>query len=740
MKPSLRRPRSPIVIALLLSLTLVIGLFMGWLSGSVISKDKAFRSLTRKIFQEEVSGSMLTLHYSLAYPEKKHISRPSPTLGTISDDTSATYQKYEQYLRKLKDFTPSGLTRQNQITRDMLLLYYQTQLSARDYTLLDEPLSPSLGIQAQLPVLLAEYAFYDDQDIADYLNLLTSVKPYFQSILAYERRRSDAGYFMSNATLNRILEQCSTFIKDPQNNYMLDVFARKLKDYGRFSEKEQAKLNERHKEILLTSVIPAYQELMTGLNELKNTGTSSRGLSHFKGGKEYYRYLLQSQTGSYLSVEKIQQRLTSQLAEDMHTVQQMLKEQPSLLRKLTNGAEIKDFEPASALQYLNQQMQKDFPALDTTDYEIRYVHESMEDFLSPAFYLTPPLDTGRPNVIYINRAGSRSNLELFTTLSHEGFPGHLYQTVFFGKTQPDDIRYLITSGGYVEGWATYVESYGYQYAASLLSDKAAADITTLMWKNRSINLFIYSLLDTGIHYQGWNQAAAAKFLNAFGIQDEKVIAEIYQYIVETPGNYLKYYLGYLNFLDLKTSQQKKLEILLTSENSTARSWRSARCSFLFLQNICSLLPTVLHNATSSLCIKKAGMSIVLMICLLSVFLLFVISISPEKLLEFRQCPCQHLCLFFVHAIKHFHDHLLVEHPMMEICFLPLFRKRYQYNPAVLLASAALYISLLDQVIDRDRQSSHRHRYRTCHRGHILRFPDSDRFDHMHVVYGNILIF
>ena len=545
MKPSLRRPRSPIVIALLLSLTLVIGLFMGWLSGSVISKDKAFRSLTRKIFQEEVSGSMLTLHYSLAYPEKKHISRPSPTLGTISDDTSATYQKYEQYLRKLKDFTPSGLTRQNQITRDMLLLYYQTQLSARDYTLLDEPLSPSLGIQAQLPVLLAEYAFYDDQDIADYLNLLTSVKPYFQSILAYERRRSDAGYFMSNATLNRILEQCSTFIKDPQNNYMLDVFARKLKDYGRFSEKEQAKLNERHKEILLTSVIPAYQELMTGLNELKNTGTSSRGLSHFKGGKEYYRYLLQSQTGSYLSVEKIQQRLTSQLAEDMHTVQQMLKEQPSLLRKLTNGAEIKDFEPASALQYLNQHMQKDFPALDTTDYEIRYVHESMEDFLSPAFYLTPPLDTGRPNVIYINRAGSRSNLELFTTLSHEGFPGHLYQTITFASSAPDPVRYLPAMGGYVEGWATYAESFAYTYYQPDSTDGQLA------WLNRSLNLCMMSLLDTVIHYNSWNQERCATFLSQLGITDNTIQKEIYQVIVEDPANYLKYYLGYLQFLDLQ---------------------------------------------------------------------------------------------------------------------------------------------------------------------------------------------
>ena len=553
MKPSLRRPRSPIVIALLLSLTLVIGLFMGWLSGSVISKDKAFRSLTRKIFQEEISGSMLTLHYSLAYPEKKHISRPSPTLGTISDDTSATYQKYEQYLRKLKDFTPSGLTRQNQITRDMLLLYYQTQLSARDYTLLDEPLSPSLGIQAQLPVLLAEYAFYDDQDIADYLNLLTSVKPYFQSILAYERRRSDAGYFMSNATLNRILEQCSTFIKDPQNNYMLDVFARKLKDYGRFSEKEQAKLNERHKEILLTSVIPAYQELMTGLNELKNTGTSSRGLSHFKGGKEYYCYLLQSQTGSYLSVEKIQQRLTSQLAEDMHTVQQMLKEQPSLLRKLTNGAEIKDFEPAAALQYLNQHMQKDFPALDTTDYEIRYVHESMEDFLSPAFYLTPPLDTGRPNVIYINRAGSRSNLELFTTLSHEGFPGHLYQTVWFHNHCSSDLRKILSFSGYTEGWAAYVEALSYR-----LDNGLDPLLGELLEANSKATLGIHAYLDLAVNYLGWERKDVQKYLASYFSDPESVVDSMFETMVDNPANYLSYFIGSLEICNMRETAELQL--------------------------------------------------------------------------------------------------------------------------------------------------------------------------------------
>ena len=86
MKLSLRRPRSPLMIALFLSFVLLVGLFMGWISCHVISDDNAFRSLTDNIFQEEVSGSMLTLHYSLAYPEKKQISRPSPSLGTISAD------------------------------------------------------------------------------------------------------------------------------------------------------------------------------------------------------------------------------------------------------------------------------------------------------------------------------------------------------------------------------------------------------------------------------------------------------------------------------------------------------------------------------------------------------------------------------------------------------------------------------------------------------------------------------
>lgn len=554
----LRSYKKNILIAFSLCLVLFAGIGIGYLTNHVWWENGRFQSFTEEIFEKEASQSMLTLHYSLAHPEKKGISRPAPSLGKVTSNMDDTYHYWESCLKKLKTFDPSRLSRDNQITLDMLLLYFDTQLSLKDHVLLEEVLSPSLGIQAQLPVLLAEYAFYEDQDITDYLNLLSSVEPYFQSILDFEEEKSQAGLFMSDTTLDRILKQCSAFIKDPDSNYMLEVFSRRLKAYGKFSEKDQQKLLQVHEKILKNKVIPAYQRLMQGLQSLRGTGVSSRGLAHFPGGREYYEYLLKSQTGSYDTVSSIQKRMLSQLSEDFKLMQDLLKRQPSLLKKIQNNPKLRISDPVQILKNLNQSIQKDFPDPGKVSYEVRLVHPSMEDYLSPAFYLTPPLDTGTPNVIYINQAEKRSGPELFSTLAHEGFPGHLYQTVYFASTNPSDIRYLISCSGYAEGWATYVESCISSYAGDFLKDEAAQELASLYWTNRSVNLCIYSLLDIGIHYQGWSQSQARRFLSTLGISDMAVTREIYQYIVETPGNYLKYYWGYLNFLDLRKEQEKAL--------------------------------------------------------------------------------------------------------------------------------------------------------------------------------------
>lgn len=552
------KKKSSFFIACSLIFTFIIGIAAGYFSAHGITENGKFEAFTQEVFRNEVSGSSLTLHYSLAHPEKQGIRRKAASLGTIPTDMQNTYKVCQQYEDKLKAFRYSHLSTENQMTLDSMLLYYHTEKSLGDNYLLQEPLGPSLGIQAQLPVLLAEYAFYEDRDISDYLNLLTTIRPYFQSIIKFEQKKSQAGFFMSDATLDRILAQCSAFIRNPDENYMLDIFRTKISDYGKLSGSEQQTLILTHQNLMKTEVIPAYQELMTGLEALRDTGKNPRGLAYFKGGKAYYLYLLQSQTGTYVPVKEIEKRLSRQLSSEIGIVGNMLRQNPELLTTLNKGISFTEMRPAQILSSLQKKISSDFPPLEDVSFELKTVHDSMKDYLSPAFYLTPPIDTGTPNVIYINPAANYQGLELFTTLAHEGFPGHLYQTVSFERQNPSGIRNLLDTSGFAEGWATYGEPFAYEYAADYILDSSASDLARLAWLNRSINLCMYSLLDIEIHYNGWSQAESASFLKAFGIEDSTVISEIYQYILETPGNYLKYYWGYLSLLDLRTAEQKRL--------------------------------------------------------------------------------------------------------------------------------------------------------------------------------------
>lgn len=550
-KKSLRR-------GILLFLVLIFGIFFGFFFNYGFSENARFEKFAEEIFRSEVSGNTLTLHYTLARPEKQGITNVSPSLGSVPSDMKKTYKTCETYEQRLKSFSPERLSEENRITLDHLLLHFHTLRSLGDHYLLEEHLSPSLGIQAQLPVLLAEYAFYRKEDIADYLKLLPQIKPYFQSILAFEKQKSLSGFFMCDETLNRIQAQCREFIKDPDSNYMQDIFAQKLAACGYIGEKERQKLLTYHEKLLKEQVFPAYQSLIDGLEELRGTGKNSKGLFYFEGGRAYYQYLIRSQTGSFLPVEEIRKWLSSQLLSDFKEASVLTQKNPSLFSSLHRLAASLSQSPSQMLETLQKQIEQDFPVLEAPSYELRYVHDSMKDFLSPAFYLTPPADTGSPNVIYLNRAKSTNNLDIFTTLAHEGFPGHLYQTVTFAEQKPPLIRYLFTSGGYVEGWATYIESYACQYAASLSSLPDASDAARLAWLNKSLNLCIYSLLDIGIHYDGWNEARSSAFLRSFGIRSASAAAEIYRYITETPGNYLKYYLGNLHFQKLKHHHMEQL--------------------------------------------------------------------------------------------------------------------------------------------------------------------------------------
>jgi uncharacterized protein (DUF885 family) len=175
----------------------------------------------------------------------------------------------------------------------------------------------------------------------------------------------------------------------------------------------------------------------------------------------------------------------------------------------------------------------------------------MEKYLSPAFYMIPAIDNTDENVIYVNQSQMKNNLTLYTTLAHEGYPGHLYQTIYYAEKNPDPLRSIFNFGGYVEGWATYAEMCSY-YLSPLNKNQAI-----LLQKNSSIILGLYALADMGIHYEGWSRLDTIAFFKNYGIKDAKIVDQIYELIIGSPGNYLKYYIGYVEFLELKKKWVKK---------------------------------------------------------------------------------------------------------------------------------------------------------------------------------------
>ena len=538
------------LLPLILPFLFLAGIWLGVFASQ--KTDREFDSYTRSLFVSQLSGSTLSLHYTLADPAAWDLDRQEVSLGSaVAEDPAALRSFLENSRSLLESFPYESLSRENQLTYDILHLFFDTELSADNEYILAEVLSPALGIQAQLPSLLAEYTLRSEKDVIDYLNLLRDIPSYFETIIDFEKEKADRGYFMSDATADRIIDQCSDFISSGDNNYLNAVFSENLEQVPGLDETQKENSLRLHRDAVKHYVLPAYENLISALTSLKGSGTNENGLYYLSGGRAYYTYLLKSSCGIYDSVEELQTRLANQLLADYKEIRAILEEDPSLAASLLQENSQSGRTPEQILSSLQEQIKKDFPEISDVAYEVKYIHEDLKEHLSPAFYLTLPIDTGSPNLIYLNPDSRLIGIELYTTLAHEGFPGHLYQSQFFLSKDHPAVRHTLNMGGYVEGWATYIESYAYLYGSE------NQQLGRLHWLNRAMNLCLYSLLDIGIHYYGWTCEKAAKYLENFGVSDRAVCREIFQIIVEDPANYLKYYGGCLKFMDLKEEASRQ---------------------------------------------------------------------------------------------------------------------------------------------------------------------------------------
>lgn len=517
--------------------------------------EEQFQEMIHNLFYDTVTSSGLTMHSMLTDPEAYGITEYPETLGDYSIQAlQDNYAELREDYEKLLSIDRSALSPELQTDYDILLEYMETEQEGEKFLLYDHPFSAISGVQVELPIVLAEYSFRTPEDAEHYLALLSSIDEYYDQLLEYVQAQKEAGIFLSDQTISDVLDSCQSYLDAPETGMMAETFLSRLDSLTELSQEDREALISRNEEILKNDFTAAYVTLTEGLEDMKGHAESPSGASSLPNGTEYYEYLLKSSTyTSYRNPKALKDAIAGRMLDELDHAQELMSQDPELIHDLYQF----DFsiqDPEDALTDLQTKLLTDFPEVPAYAYEVRTLPEALEPYTSPAFYLSPPIDTQNENFIYINQSSVAARNDIYTVMAHEGYPGHLYQCNYFNTVNHSLLRSLMSFSCYVEGWATYVQYLAYQW-----DDQIRPELAELLAINESAYLALYALVDYQVNYEGMSVEELGEFLHElFRISNPEAADSLYQIVCEDPANYMKYYVGYLEISEMREKAEEVL--------------------------------------------------------------------------------------------------------------------------------------------------------------------------------------
>ena len=544
---------------ILLSGTILFG--CGQASTQTSLKQKKFDRFLNSCFKEYAAENTVTLHFKLSNPSAYGIKTPvSPTYGDLSSDAlKKNCSRSKELLQKLYTFPSSSLTKKQKLTWQIFQDYLNESIMNEKYILYSSPLGTN-GLQSEIPVTLSEYRLDNEKDIKDYLSLVNQVPELFTQILDFEQERRNAGLISPSFVISDTIDQIDQFLNaSEENNPLIQSFEDRLTEVESLSKDQKASYIANNRLLVTDKVLPAYKSLKTSLqaytNDSKNTSSKER-LCEYKNGQDYYKFLLMSNVGTDFSPEDCITILESQLKNTVKDISSLTTKNKDLYTEYLSATPALS-APKEIMNTLKNDSLIDFPEIKNISCQLKNVPDALSGTSACAFYLVPPIDSTKDNIIYINKSRVDSN-ELFSTLAHEGYPGHLYQTNYFLTTNPSPLWTFLHCAGYDEGWGTYAQLYSYNFIEfKNVDEQTTKQLRQLYRDNDLLSLSLSSLCDLYVNYKNYDENALANYLQTYGI-DKDSAQNLYRYVIENPTTYLSYSIGCYELDQLKQTMSDSL--------------------------------------------------------------------------------------------------------------------------------------------------------------------------------------
>ena len=532
-------------------------------SEDALKEQQEFEQYLDDYFKDVVTDDTLTYNYTIRDGADYGLEEPEVTLGDpgmTAEEIGQDKEEFEGWVKKLDAIDRSCLTEDQKLTYDVLDEYFEVSAGIFDNVYLYEPFSPMRGLQANIATNFTDYRFDDKGDVERYIELLGQIPDYFAEYLDFEQEKSEKGYFMSDAVCDKVISQCKDFVADKENHFMVTTFNDNIDALDFLTDEEKAEYKEANKQAVVNSLLPAFENVAAVLSGLKGTGTNDGGICNYDGGKEYYEYLLKNFAGTAKSPEEVIDMLDTELQKLMVSLYQYyLGNQAAYEYFAANYDSIfAETDQMTASEMVDKMMEtasEHYPDAGTINYKAEALDKNLETIMDDvlAYYMAPAIDDPDNNLIRVNGLHTDG---MWTTLAHEGYPGHMLQNAYYMSTDPEPVRTLMNFLGYKEGWAMYAcydSLYYYEYEKPEYGDTIAA----LYPLYDEMSYLMMGRVDLGINYEGWTLQDTADYLTKNGM-DGSAAQELYTTMVGDPAVYQSYSTGYYEMKELRDYAEEKM--------------------------------------------------------------------------------------------------------------------------------------------------------------------------------------
>ena len=428
-------------------------------------QQQAFDAFIQEDFVSTMESDYLTNHIYLENPQDFGVdeSQITVSLGTRFDPDSfqQTRDDLDALEKEFSKFDREKLTAEQQVTYDIYkaLLDLAKTSSSESFDYYASYFDSMTGIHTSLPTLFSDLTLRDEQDVKDVIVLMQDVRPYVQSLLEYVKAQEEHGTLMVDT--ESVISQCEQYTQSGEDSPILTSMYEHIDQLNLDPTAAQG-YKDQLKEAFTTSFLPAYQDIIDTMKGLDPQKNNTMGLAHLEHGKEYYEYLFQEATGTSHSIEEVETMLRNAMDDALGTMIGVYMVDPDSYNAFYNGDYQTSFTSyQEMMDFLTEAIQGDYPAIGDVEYTLQSLDAELANSGIAAYFNIPAIDGTTPMSIFVNDTSGREGLQAldtFSTVAHEGIPGHLYMTVYQNQHLPNAWRKAIPNfSGYTEGYATYVE-------------------------------------------------------------------------------------------------------------------------------------------------------------------------------------------------------------------------------------------------------------------------------------------